>query len=94
VVGLEPVESLLSGAEWLASRDIVPLLSVWLPGVDPILGLERPPGLDYYRRVRDGFARLYDRYRLQPPGVTAGAHVSMCRDVWEHRADLLARAHP
>jgi hypothetical protein len=92
VVGLEPVDSLLRGAEWLASRDIVPLLSVWLPGVDPILGVDRPPSLDYYRQVRDGFARIFDRYHLEPPGIPAGAHVSMCRDVWEHRSDLLSGA--
>lgn len=32
VVGLEPVETLLAGAEYLAQRGIVPLLSVWFPG--------------------------------------------------------------
>jgi hypothetical protein len=89
VVGLEPVESLLEGAEYLAQRGIVPLLSVWMPGTDPILGMDRPPGLDYYRRVREAHARLYERHGLVPPSVPGGAHVSMCRDVYEHLGDLL-----
>ena len=89
VVGLEPEKSLLEGAEYLASRGIVPLMSAWMPGIDPILGKTRPPGIDYYRRVREGFAKLYQRYQLVPPGIKAGAHVSMCHDVYEHLDDLL-----
>jgi hypothetical protein len=89
VVGLEPIESLIEGAEYLGSRGIVPLLSVWMPGVDPILGLNRPPEIEYYRRARKAFAHIYKRYQLVPPGVTAGAHVSMCRDVYDHLDDLL-----
>jgi hypothetical protein len=84
VVGLEPLESLIAGAEYLGSHGIVPLLSVWMPGVDPILGQTRPPEIEYYRRAREAFARIYDRYHLVPPGIKAGAHVSMCRDVYEH----------
>lgn len=89
VVGLEPLESLIEGAEYLGRRGIVPLLSVWMPGVDPILGLNSPPELEYYRRARQAFARIYDRYQLTPPGIAAGAHVSMDRDVYDHMEDLL-----
>jgi hypothetical protein len=92
VVGLEPLESLIEGAEYLGSRGIVPLLSVWMPGVDPILGMKHPPEIEYYRRVREAFAEIYSRYQLVPPGVTAGAHVSMCRDVFNHMDDLLLSA--
>lgn len=90
VVGLEPLESLIEGAEYLGSRGIVPLFSVWMPGVDPILGMNQPPGLDYYRRAREAFARIYDRYHLVPPGIQAGAHVSMCRDVYHHLPAVMA----
>jgi hypothetical protein len=62
----------------LGSRGIVPLISVWMPGVDPILGMSRPPEIDYYRRMREAFAEIYDRYQLVPPGIPAGAHVSKC----------------
>jgi hypothetical protein len=89
VVGLEPLESLLEGAEYLGSRGIVPLLSVWMPGPDPIRGMQLPPGLDYYRQARQAFAHIYQKYQLIPPGVTSGAHVSMCRDVYNHLDDLL-----
>lgn len=90
VVGLEPLESLIEGAEYLGCRGIVPLMSVWMPGVDPILGFDRPPGIGYYRRAREAFARIYDRYQLVPPGVRAGAHVSMCRDVYDHMGDVIS----
>lgn len=90
VVGLEPLESLIEGAEYLGSRGIVPLFSTWMPGVDPILGLDRPPELDYYRRAREAFARIYDRYQLVPPGITAGAHVSMCRDIYTNLQDVIS----
>lgn len=88
VVGLEPEESLLAGAQYLAERGIVPLLSVWLPGIDPIVGKSRPPGIEYYRRVRQEFARLYQQYHLVPPGIAGGAHVSMCRDIYNYMDDL------
>jgi hypothetical protein len=89
VVGLEPLESLIEGAEYLGSRGIVPLLSVWMPGVDPILGQTHPPDMDYYRQARQAFAKIYARYQLTPPGITAGAHVSMCRDVYDHLEEML-----
>jgi hypothetical protein len=89
VVGIEPVESLMEGAEYLGSRGIVPLLSVWLPGTNSVNGLSQPPGLDYYRQVRQGFAEIFQRYCLVPPGVKAGAHVCMCRDVYDHIHELV-----
>jgi hypothetical protein len=54
--------------------------------------MKHPPEIDYYRRVREAFAEIYSRYQLVPPGVTAGAHVSMCRDVFNHMDDLLPSA--
>jgi hypothetical protein len=38
VVGLEPLESFLAGAEFLASRGIVPIVSIWMPHGRPVLG--------------------------------------------------------
>jgi len=92
VVGLEPVETLLAGAEYLAQRGIVPLLSVWFPGADPRLDDVPPPGLDYYRAVRRGFAALFERYGLKPPGLSGGSHVAMDADVYRFRHDLLESA--
>jgi len=88
VVGLEPVESFLSGAEFLASRGIVPIVSIWMPHGRPVLGKSEAPGLGYYRIVRDGIAEIFDKYAIQPPGG-AGFNVCLCRDVWNHCRDIL-----
>jgi hypothetical protein len=85
VIGLEPLESLLAGAEYVASRGIVPLFSLWLPHFRPVRGSTTPPGLDYYRRARRGFTELFAKYKLEPPGAS-GLNVCMCRDLSTHRS--------
>ena len=91
VVGLEPVESLLAGAAYLAERGVVPLFSIWMPHDRPVLGATTPPGLDYYRRARRGFLELFDRHKLTPPGGS-GLNVCICRDLALHR-DSAGQAH-
>jgi hypothetical protein len=80
VVGLEPLDSLLAGAEYVAQRGIVPLFSIWLPHHRPVRGSTTAPALDYYRRARQGFAELFAKYELEPPGAS-GLNVCMCRDL-------------
>jgi hypothetical protein len=86
VAGLEPLESMLEGAEYLAQRGIVPAFSVWMPTPGTTSEIQ-PPGLEYYRKARAHFADLYRRYQLNPPGVPAGSHVSLCRDIYRHSVD-------
>ncbi len=64
----------------LITRGIVPLFSIWLPHHRPVRGSTTPPALDYYRRARRGFADLFARYKLEPPGAS-GLNVCMCRDL-------------
>lgn len=66
VVGLEPIESLTEGATWLAERGITPAVSVWQSAGLTVAGKRVPPGLDYYRRVKDLFLELYEKYDLRP----------------------------
>lgn len=87
IVGLEPIESLLEGAEYVASRGVVPIASVWIPFGRPVLGSMRPPGLDYYRQAKEGLAALYDKYKIIPPGGS-GLNVCMCRDVFLKRGTM------
>jgi hypothetical protein len=54
-----------------------------------VAGRTTPPDILYYRRAREAFARIYRRYDLNPPGITAGAHVSLCRDIYDHLDDIL-----
>jgi hypothetical protein len=93
VVGIEPLDSLLEGAEYIGSRGIVPLASVWLPHGRPVLGGLQPPGVEYYRQVWRAFAEIYEKQDLEPPG-TAGFNVCMCRDAYNYREDILGRARP
>jgi hypothetical protein len=90
VAGLEPLEEMLTGAEYLASRGIVPAFSVWMPTPGSVTPDAKPPGLDYYRQARREFARLYKTYNLNPPGNPAGSHVSLCRDIYRHMDAILA----
>lgn len=80
VVGLEPLESLLAGAGYVAERGIVPLFSTWMPHQRPVLGSTTAPGLEYYRRARAGFLELFCKHGLQPPGAS-GLNVCVCRDL-------------
>jgi hypothetical protein len=89
VVGLEPVESFLAGAEFFACRGIIPIVSIWMPHGRPVLGKLEAPGLDYYRRARDGIAEIFYKYKIEPPGGT-GFNVCLCRDAWNHCNDILA----
>jgi len=81
IIGLEPVESVLTGAEYLASRGVVPVASVWIPFGRPVLGSMKAPGLPYYQEVKLGLAAIYNRYGLVPPGG-AGLNVCMCKDIY------------
>jgi hypothetical protein len=90
VAGLEPLDSMLEGAEYLASRGIVPAFSVWMPTPGSVNEQTKPSGLDYYREARKEFARLYKSYGLNPPGAPAGSHVSLCRDIYRNLEAILA----
>jgi Radical SAM superfamily len=89
IIGLEPAESCLEGAEYLAARGIVPIASVWIPFGRPVMGSMRAPGVAYYQQIKRGLADIYERYDLEPPGGT-GLNVCMCKDIHLHRRAILA----
>ena len=89
VVGLEPAESFLAGAEHLAQRGIVPIASIWIPFGRPVMGKTEAPGIEYYRRVKVGLAAIYEKYHIEPPG-SVGLNVCLCRDAWNHRMEINA----
>jgi hypothetical protein len=89
VVGVEPVESFLAGARYLAERGIVPIASIWIPFGRPVMGRMEAPGLEYYRRVKEGLAGIYEDYDIEPPG-SFGLNVCLCRDIWNHRSEINA----
>jgi len=83
IIGLEPLESLMEGAEYLASRGIIPTASVWIPFGRPVMGSMRVPELDFFRKVKEGFAGLYSKYNLEPAGAS-GINVCIERDIWKY----------
>ncbi|MDR3277552.1 MAG: hypothetical protein LBT12_02170, partial [Oscillospiraceae bacterium] len=81
IIGVEPFETLKEGATYLAERGVIPTASVWMPMGRPVLGTMKAPEVDYYSRVRDLFAELYQKYNLEPAGL-CGLNVCMERDIW------------
>jgi PadR family transcriptional regulator, regulatory protein PadR len=91
VVGLEPAEDFLAGAEFLARNGIVPIPSIWMPhGLPPVPSPVRAD-LAFFRKVARGLAEIYDKYDCPPPGEL-GFNVCLCRDTWNHRAAILSPA--
>ncbi|MCI6018134.1 MAG: radical SAM protein [Clostridiales bacterium] len=66
VVGIEPFESLKEGATYMAEHGITPVVSILQIMGLSVLGKTTPPDLDYYKRVKDLFLNLYDKYQLVP----------------------------
>jgi hypothetical protein len=90
IIGLEPLESLLEGAEFLASKGIVPVASIWMPFGRPVLGSMKAPELGYYQKVKQELARIYYQYGIVPPGAK-GLNVCMCRDIYlQSQKDMIS----
>ncbi|MDR1329483.1 MAG: hypothetical protein LBK23_07790 [Oscillospiraceae bacterium] len=83
IIGIEPFESLREGATYLAERGVLPSASVWMPMGRPVRGNMTPPGVDYYRRVKELFAELYVKHDLSPP-ETRGLNVCIERDIMRY----------
>jgi hypothetical protein len=81
ILGLEPLESFLEGAEYLAAKGIIPIASVWIPFGKPVMGSVKPPDMEFYLAAKKGLAEIFERYGIVPPGGK-GLNVCMCRDTW------------
>lgn len=87
IIGLEPLETLRSGATWLAQRGIIPSASVWMPFGKPVMGSMTAPDVDYFRAVKEMFAGLYVKYGLEPAG-NCGLNVCVERDIWKWASSM------
>ena len=88
VVGLEPIETFLEGAEALAREGVVAMASLWIPFGRPVMGKAKAPGLEYYRKMKLGLADIYHRYGIIPPGG-AGFNTDIDKDIWRHSEEYL-----
>jgi len=91
VIGAEPVESILAGAEFLARHGVVPIPTVWHRHGTPDPGRSVTPGLEYFRKLRRGIAAIYQKYQVEPFG-DIGFNVNISRDIWNHREAILQAA--
>jgi hypothetical protein len=85
IIGLESFDTLKEGATELARRGILPTASVWMPMGRPVMGSMVPPDLDYYRRTKELFAALYEKYDLIPPG---GHGLNVCIEYDIHNCHI------
>ena len=83
IVGVEDFTTLAEGATWLAERGILPAPSVWMPMGKPVKGSMKAPDIDYYKRVKELFAELYTKYKLEPT-PSKGLNVCVGRDIWNY----------
>ena len=81
IIGIESFETLKEGATYLAKRGIIPSASVWIPMGRPVMGSMKAPDLDYFRRVKEMLAELYNKYELTPAGG-CGLNVCVEKDVY------------
>ncbi len=94
IIGLEPVESVVQGAEFLASHGVVPIASVWIPFGRPVLNSMKARDLNYYRLIKEEFSRIYTTYGIRPPGAS-GLNVCFCRDIFMSTlSDETAKTNP
>ena len=83
IIGIEDFSTLAEGATWLAERGIMPTASVWMPMGRPVMGSMKAPNVDYYRRVKELFAELYTKYKLEPT-QSRGVNVCIEREIWRY----------
>jgi len=83
IIGIEDFDTLAQGAEWLAKRGVLPTASVWMPMGRPVQGSMKAPEVDYYKRVKELFAKLYTIYNLEPTN-SRGLNVCIERDIWKY----------
>jgi molybdenum cofactor biosynthesis enzyme MoaA len=86
IIGIEDFETLAEGAKWLAERGIMPSASVWMPMGRPVQGSMKAPGIDYYKRVKELFSELYNKYNLEPT-ASRGLNVCIERDIWNYSSE-------
>lgn len=87
IIGIESFETLKEGATYLAERGIIPTASIWMPMGRPVNGSMQTPGIEYYQRVKELFAELYYKYKLEP-SKTKGLNVCMERDIWNYAMNV------
>jgi hypothetical protein len=88
IIGIEPEDSFLKGAEYLATKGIVAIASIWMPFGRPVLGRAQAPDLEYYKNIKEGLRDIYVKYGIVPPGGI-GFNVCLCRDIWKYKSDIV-----
>jgi hypothetical protein len=51
------------------------------------MGSMKAPDIDYYRRVKELFAELYTKYKLEPT-QSRGLNVCIEREIWNYAGEI------
>jgi hypothetical protein len=67
VVGAEPLTTLMAGADYIASRGVVPIMPVVNHQNPMLAGMDARPRLDYYRATYEGYMEIFAKYDVPQP---------------------------
>jgi hypothetical protein len=80
VTGLEPKESFLEGAEYLAGKGVVPINFVWSPGPGSAYEGERPPSAQWYVDLTSKLVNIWEDYGLGSFNSSSPVWCHKCTD--------------
>ena len=66
ILGVEPFEDLEAGVRAVSERGVFPGGSVWVPMGTEVNGRITSPGLDYYKRCKELWFEVYQKYDFVP----------------------------
>ncbi len=82
VGGLEPVESMIEGFEYLASIGVVPSINVFHPDPQSAFHDRKPPTINYLLRMARAQGKIYQKNKFKPIYPVGGTRNSLDTEVW------------
>lgn len=75
ILGLEDFEDLEAGVRFVAERGVFPGGSVWVPMGTEVNGKMIPPGIDFYKRCKDLWVEIFQKYDFVPAASMANGDI-------------------
>jgi hypothetical protein len=75
ILGLEDFEDLEKGVRFAADRGVFPGGSVWVPMGTEVNGKMVPPGIDFYKRCKELWFEIFDKYEFVPSASMANGDI-------------------
>jgi hypothetical protein len=91
VTGLEPKESFLEGAQYLAGNGVVPINFVWSPGPGSAYEGQRPPSAQWYLDLTTKLVDIWEDYGLGSYEESAAVWCHKCTNNTLYNDELRRR---